>query len=161
MLRYRRCCVRPKRVRRWPHAHRHVLVRAVIPALELRDLVLPRKRPRSPDRHHRALGARVREPHRLQRRHTLAQVLRKPHLRFSRPAERVPPLRLLLQRGDDIRVRVSHDVRGRVDHEVEVAVAINVIDMMPLRVVNESRVGREVRRAPRAPARQVLRRLIL
>ena len=143
------------------HAHRHILVRAVIAALELGDLVLAREGPRAANRHHRPLCAGVRKAHRIQRGHALAQILRKPHLRLSGPAERVAPLRLLLKNRNYVGMRMPHDVRSSVNHEVEVAVPIDIIDIMPLGMVNECRVGREVRRAARAAARQVLRRLIL
>ena len=138
--------------RRRPHAHRHVLVGAVVAALELRELRLAGEGPRRPDRHQRALGARIGEADRLERGHAIAQEPREADLGHRRRAEGRSLPRLLAQRLGDGRMPVTEDEARRVQHEVEVAVAVDVVDVVALARLGEERIRREVRGAARAAA---------
>ena len=63
---------------------------------------------------------------------------------------------LLAERLDHHRVRVAHDEGRRVQHEVEIAVAVDVVDVVAVAVVREEGIGREVRGPAGAAAGQDL-----
>ena len=81
---------------------------------------------------------------------------RDPDLHLGRGAEGRALAGLLAERLDHHRVRVARRSGRRVQHEVEVAVAVDVVDVVAIAVVREEGIGREVRGAARAPAGQDL-----
>ena len=134
---------------------------AVVAALELGYLVPAGEGAGGADSHHCAFRAGVGEPDGVQGGDAVAEQFRQAHLRLGGAAERVAARRLALERVHDVGVGVAEYVGGGVDHKVKVAVAVNVIDIVALRAVDEGGIGGEVRRAARAAAGQVLVRLAL
>ncbi len=135
------------------------VVRAVVAALDLGNLGAAGEGLGGPDCVHRRLGARAGEPDEIDRRQARAEHLREPHLGLGGGAEGDTLSGLLLDRPRDVRVGMAHDQAGRVQHEVEVAVAVDVVDVVALAALDEERVGREVCRAPGAASRQESLRL--
>ena len=125
------------------------------------DLVLAGERPGDADGVQGPLGAGVSEPDGVHRRDPVAQYLRHADLGLGRPAKGRPPRRLPLERLDDLGMRVADDQAGGVDHEVEVAVAVDVVDVVTLCVIYERGVRVEVRRSSRAASRKVPSSLLL
>ena len=143
------------------YADGDVLVGAVVAALEFGYLVPARERPGGAYRHQRAFGPGVREPDGVHGRHPVAKDLGQAYLGLGGPAEGRALRRLLLKGLYDLGVSVAHHEARSVDHEVEVAVAVDVVDVAAFSVVRESRVGLEEGSPPGASSRQVFGRLRL
>ena len=111
---------------------------AVVVAGEFDDLRAPGEPAREPHRRHRRLGARIDQPHLLDRR-ARNDLLRELDLAGGGRAEAEPLRRGLLHRVDDLRVRVPVDHRSPARDEVDVRVAVDVGELRAGRLANEPR----------------------
>ena len=122
-----------------PRLHEEGVAVAVIAAGELHDAVPARRRPREPQRAHRRLGARVHEPHPLERRHEPPH--RGPQLHLRR--RRGPEARALLRGGGQHPGEPGRGVpvdEGAPRHdEVDVGAAVLVLDAGPAPPSDERR----------------------
>ena len=137
---------------RGAEAHLHVVVRAVVGALELGDLRAARVSARALDRHHHGFASRVREAHPLGRRHALAQERGQLDLfgrgqRERRPLGQAPRGRL-----HDGGMRVTVDQRRVVVQAVEPAIALDVDDEAAFARRGVGRIRRHVHGRPRVAA---------
>ena len=111
----------------------------VITAGELDDLVPAGERPGEPDGAHGRLGAAVHQPQQLDGGHEVDDELGKFHLeRGGRSVTRAPPHRLL-QRLDHPRVGVAQDQRAPGEDVVQIAVAVDVVEIGALSPLDEAR----------------------
>ncbi len=123
--------------------------RAVVGAIPRDDLVSPRIQARELDRVLVGLGPRVRQERHgeVARRH-LGQKASEPRsglVRHRRP-DRAEPVRLLLDRGDDLRVLMSDVDVHELRREVEIALPVVIPEVAPLRPGNRDRVDRVLHR---------------
>ena len=123
--------------------------RAVVGAVARHDLVPSRKPARELDRVLVRLGAAVREERHRQvaRRHLREEPRQLGALlvRHHRP-DRAEPVRLLLDRGDHLRVLVPERDVDELGREVEVALAVEVPEVAALGACNRDRVDRGAHR---------------
>ena len=142
-------------------AHHHPVVRAVIGALELRDLRPARDRARQPHRVHRGFGARVRETDGLDGGHPARQRLGQAHLVLGRPGERQPVLGRLLHGLHDVRRRMAQDEARVVAVEVEAVDPVGVPDVRALAALDRERIRIEEGRGAAVAARHDRQRLFV
>ena len=136
-------------------ASHHVLGRAVIPALQLGDLPPAGESPRGAHRHHDRFGARVGEPHPLQRADPLDQVLREAELRLGRPGEAGAQLDLAPDRLQHRRRAVAVNQNRVIAGEVEQAIPVEVHHPTPVTLHQHRGIGRIEERAAGIAAGQV------
>jgi hypothetical protein len=118
-------------------------VSAVVPVVaagELEDAVAAREPARQPDRAHRRLGARRDEPHLLDRRNGVHELLGKLYLPIGRGPERRPVAGRVHDRVDRLRVGVPEDQRPPGHDPVDVAVAVLVLEVCALTAADEQRL---------------------
>ena len=113
---------------------------AVVAALELEDPVARVNAPRDADRAHRRLGARRDEPHHLDRRDGVDDLLRQLDLALGRRAEARPVARGLAIGLDRLGVRVPEEERAPRHHPVDVAPAVDVLEVRALAARDEERL---------------------
>jgi hypothetical protein len=99
------------------------------------------------------LGARVCEPHLLNRRHSARQFLGQPELRPMRRGIDRPQARLGGDRLDDARVGVPMNERRVVVQEVDVGIAVDVVKLVAVGVLDHCRIGLEPRHRTRIATR--------
>ena len=130
-------------------AELHVVPGAVVAALGLRHERPAREGARDAHGHHHGLGARVREADALDRADALAQHLREPHRVLVRRGEACALGELRPDRLDDGRMGVAVDQRGVVVEQLDVAIAVDVVEVRAGAATRERRVRREPRRGAR------------
>ena len=111
----------------------------VIAALELDDDVAARGGPGDPHRRHRRLGARVHEPHHLERGHAPPHQLGEVDFGGAGGAVGPPPLCRAANGVEHRGLRVAQDQRAPRAHVVEVSLAVDVGEAGPARAVDEER----------------------
>ena len=113
---------------------------AVVGALELRDLRAAGERACGAHRHEHRLGAGHAEADAVEGRHAIADQLCQALFMLVGEVRAGPPRRLLRDRLDDARVRVSVDEGGRVIVEVDHLVAVDIGQTRPVAACGEERV---------------------
>ena len=125
---------RGKRFRRLRRLrHERVVVAAVVPALELHDLVAVAEGARRAQREERRLAPRRGEPHLVRARHRAADLVGKPDRRFVDEKIRRAVLELLGDGPDDRRMRMSEEHRPRAEQVVDVLASAPVPQASALR----------------------------
>ena len=112
----------------------------MVAAGELEHAVAPREAARQPDRAHRRLGPRRDEPHHLDGRNRVDDLLGQLDLGLRRGAERRSALRSLFDRGERLGVGVAEDERPPAHHPVDVAVPVDVLDRRAAAAAHEDRL---------------------
>jgi hypothetical protein len=110
------------------HAHLHVVVRAVVPALHLDDQIAVGERARRPQRVHDRLGTGVAKPHHVDRSNAVDDDLRQPGLGLIRGRKRGTEGKSFRHSGDNRRVGMAVDQGRVVVEEIDVGAAVGVLD---------------------------------
>ena len=121
------------------HGEHHLVVVAVVRALDLHDVVATGRRARDADRAHRRLGARVREAHLLELE-APAQLFGEEHHVLGRCREVRARLRRARDRFDDLRVRMADDHATEAAVRVDVLVAVDVPDLRAVAFAEVDRI---------------------
>ena len=124
----------------------------VVAAGELQDPVAASRRAGEPDRAHRRLGPRRDEPHLVDRRHRIDDLRGELDLGLRRRPEARSALDRLDDRGNRLVVGVAEEERAPGHHPVDVAVAVDVLDVRAVAAPHEHRLV-EPDRAHRANRR--------
>ena len=135
-----------------PH---HVFRRAVIPALQFGDPPPPGESPRGAHRHHDRFGARVGEPHPLQRADPLDQVPCESELSLGRTGEAGAQLDLATDRLHHRRRAIPVDQNRVIPGEVEQAISVEVHHPTAVTPHQHRGIGRMEERAAGIAAGQV------
>jgi hypothetical protein len=136
-----------------------VVVDAVVRPLDFEDLVPPGVGAGDADRVHRALGAAVGEPDRVDGVPALRDGFGGLDQQLAGFGVQRPLLGLVLDRLDERGVGVAAHPRAVVHPEVEVAVPVDVLQVDALRVVDVQRVRRPLAERAADRRRDVLGRL--
>ena len=112
---------------------------AVIAAVDLDDLRATRETPGDAHRGHRRLGAGRHKPQLLQRGHRQADALGEIDFTGGGRAKAGPRRRGGRDGRDDVRIGVPEDERSPGSHEVEVAIAIDILNVGARTAVQEDR----------------------
>ena len=134
-------------------AHQHPVVGAVIRALELGDLGPSREGSGRADRIHGGLGARVREAHAFQRRHSPRQHLGQANLVLRGARKGQAEGGGVLRRLHHVRMGVAQDEARVVAVEVQAVHAVHVPDVRALSPLDVEGIGIEEGRGPAVAAR--------
>ena len=138
------------------HADTHLVVAAVVAALDFGDLALTSNGPRRPDGVQRGLGARVGEPHQIKTGYPLTQQLGQAHLVGVGGVVDDAVLHLLLDRVHHRLGRMTQDQRSHGADEIQPVHAVGIDHMTARGVVHEDGIGRPEDGVPAVAARQVV-----
>ena len=136
----------PRVFQRGRHADLNRVVAAVISPLELGDPRPPGDPAGQPDRVQGGFGPRIAEPHPLQARHPVTQLLSQLGLHPRRPSQHDSPGDLRIDRLDHGRMIVAQHLRGVMVGAVEKRAAVDIGQPTAGTTLEEQGVGRiEVR----------------